>query len=85
MTGVGMVRGQRNLRGDRRLHANGPRPCHLRLGESNDGQPVGLRRVRLVCHVHNVATRQVQEKCQFVFVDPGGDEYWLDRARGRMA
>jgi RimJ/RimL family protein N-acetyltransferase len=40
---------------------------------------IGLRRVRLACHVDNMASRRVAEKCGFVFVGQDGDEYKFER------
>jgi RimJ/RimL family protein N-acetyltransferase len=35
---------------------------------------LGLERVKLGCHVENVASRRVAEKCGFVLVERVGDE-----------
>jgi RimJ/RimL family protein N-acetyltransferase len=40
---------------------------------------IGLRRARLACHVDNVASRRVAEKCGFVPVSQDGDEYKFER------
>jgi RimJ/RimL family protein N-acetyltransferase len=40
---------------------------------------IGLRRAHLACHVDNVASRRVAEKCGFVFVGQDGDEYRFER------
>jgi RimJ/RimL family protein N-acetyltransferase len=43
---------------------------------------IGLRRAHLACHVDNVASRRVAEKCGFVLVSQGGDEYKFERGLG---
>lgn len=43
---------------------------------------LGLRRARLVCHVDNVASRRVAEKCGFAFVGRDGDEFRFERDLG---
>jgi RimJ/RimL family protein N-acetyltransferase len=40
---------------------------------------IGLRRANLACHVDNVASRRVAEKCEFVLVGQDGDEYKFER------
>ena len=40
---------------------------------------IGLRRAHLACHVDNVASRRVAEKCAFVLVSQDGDEYKFGR------
>ena len=40
---------------------------------------IGLRCARLACHVDNVASRRVAEKCGFVLVSQDGDEYKFER------
>ena len=40
---------------------------------------IGLRRAYLACHVDNVASRRVAEKCGFVLVSQDGDEYKFER------
>jgi RimJ/RimL family protein N-acetyltransferase len=40
---------------------------------------IGVRRARLACHVDNVASRRVAEKCGFVLVGREGDEYRFHR------
>jgi RimJ/RimL family protein N-acetyltransferase len=44
---------------------------------------IGLRRTHLACHVDNVASRRVAEKCGFVLVSQDGDEYKFERDLGR--
>lgn len=41
---------------------------------------IGLRRAHLVCHVDNLASRRVAEKCGFIFIGRDGDEYKFERA-----
>jgi RimJ/RimL family protein N-acetyltransferase len=45
---------------------------------------IGLRRARLACHVDNVASRRVAEKCGFVLVSQDGDEYKFERDLGLL-
>lgn len=40
---------------------------------------IGLRCAHLACHVDNVASRRVAEKCGFVLVSQDGDEYKFER------
>jgi [ribosomal protein S5]-alanine N-acetyltransferase len=40
---------------------------------------VGIRRARLHCHVQNVASRRVAEKCGFMFLGRHGDEFRFRR------
>ncbi len=40
---------------------------------------IGLRRAHLACHVDNVASRRVAEKCGFVLVSQDVDEYKFER------
>lgn len=40
---------------------------------------IGLRRAHLACHVDNVASRRVAEKCEFVLLGQDGDEYKFER------
>jgi RimJ/RimL family protein N-acetyltransferase len=42
-------------------------------------QQIGLRHARLVCHVDNVASRRVADKCGFILVGQHGDEYQFQR------
>jgi RimJ/RimL family protein N-acetyltransferase len=38
-----------------------------------------MRRARLACHVENVASRRVTEKCGFVLLGREADEYRFQR------
>jgi RimJ/RimL family protein N-acetyltransferase len=40
---------------------------------------IGLRRARLACHVDNVPSRRVAEKCGFALVSQDSDEYKFER------
>lgn len=40
---------------------------------------IGLRRAHLACHVDNVASRRIAEKCGFVLVSQDVDEYKFER------
>ena len=40
---------------------------------------IGVRRAHLACHVDNLASRRVAEKCGFVLVGQEGDEYRFQR------
>ncbi len=42
-------------------------------------QQIGLRRAHLACHIDNVASRRVAEKCGFVLLGQQGDEYQFRR------
>ena len=50
-------------------------------------QQIGLRRAHLACHIDNLASRRVAEKCGFVLLGQQGEEYrfWrdLDRQNGQ--
>ena len=43
-------------------------------------QQIGLRHAHLVCHIDNLASRRVAEKCGFVLLGQQGGEYqfWRD-------
>jgi RimJ/RimL family protein N-acetyltransferase len=38
-------------------------------------QQIGLRRVHLACHIDNLASRRVAQKCGFVLLGQQGEEY----------
>ena len=40
---------------------------------------IELRRVNLACHVENVASRRVAEKCNFALLGQEGDEFTFSR------
>ena len=42
-------------------------------------QQTGLRRAHLACHIDNLASRRVAEKCGFVLLGQQGDEYQFRR------
>jgi RimJ/RimL family protein N-acetyltransferase len=43
---------------------------------------IGLRRAHLVCHIDNLASRRVAEKCGFVLLGQQGEEYQFRRDLG---
>jgi RimJ/RimL family protein N-acetyltransferase len=40
---------------------------------------IGLRRAHLTCHIDNLASRRVVEKCGFVLLSQHGEEYQFRR------
>ncbi len=42
-------------------------------------QQIGLRRAHLACHIDNLASRRVAEKCGFVLLGQQGEEYQFRR------
>jgi RimJ/RimL family protein N-acetyltransferase len=66
-----------NVTAELRGHGIAPRALSAFLGWA--ASQIGLRRAGLACHVDNVASRRVAEKCEFVFVSQDGDEFKFER------
>jgi RimJ/RimL family protein N-acetyltransferase len=64
---------------DAELRGQGIAPRALQAFLSWAAEQIALRRAHLACHVDNVASRRVAEKCGFVLVSQDGDEYRFQR------
>jgi RimJ/RimL family protein N-acetyltransferase len=64
---------------DADLRGQGIAPRALNAFLSWAAEHIGVRRARLACHVDNVASRRVAEKCGFVLAGREGDEYRFRR------
>jgi RimJ/RimL family protein N-acetyltransferase len=69
-----------NVTAELRGRGIAPRALSALLGWAA-GQ-LGLRRARLACHVDNVASRRVAEKCAFAFAGREGDDFKFERDLG---
>jgi RimJ/RimL family protein N-acetyltransferase len=61
------------------LRGRGIAPRALSAFLSWAAEHIGVRRARLACHVDNLASRRVAEKCGFVLARREGDEYRFQR------
>jgi RimJ/RimL family protein N-acetyltransferase len=66
-----------NVTAELRGHGIAPRALSALLGWA--ASQIGLRHASLACHVDNVASRRVAEKCAFIFVGQDGDDYKFER------
>jgi RimJ/RimL family protein N-acetyltransferase len=64
------------------LRGQGIAPRALQAFLAWAAQQIGLRRAHLACHIDNLASRRVAEKCGFVPIGQQGEEYQFRRDLG---